>query len=368
MAESASASDAAVVTGVERSATGPTVLVAGRWGDDGVPDAETAAVVAATWEGLDHAVRVIGVRLEARSRPHPVTGGDGRFALDATVDAGRLVGPLQRLVTDRGADAVVLAAGPLAEDLAPRLAAKLGAVAALDCRSLWRNGSEAGPTWSVTRPAFGGALEATWTTPPGSGLVASVDTAAAGAASSSTGSPWSGPVIASVIDVVDLDPGVVPGADAAGGAVEVLRAEAPADDVPLSRASRIVAGGRGLGGPEGFELLGELAGRLDARLGASRPPCDAGWVPGRYQVGITGSRVAPELYVAVGISGSIQHLAGMRSSRRIVAVNSDPDAPIFRFADLGVVGDWRDVVAGLLDGLGDRDPSRTPSHEEIDHG
>lgn len=366
MAEHRVAPQGSPSTTAGRGATAPTVLVVGRWDDDGRPDAETGAVIGAAWDGSNHTVRVVGVRLGGRSGTPP--GVNRGAVLDATFDAGRLVGPLQRLVTDRAADAVVLAAGPLAEDLAPQLAAGLGAVTALDCRSLWRTESEAGPTWSVTRPAFGGALEVTWTTPPGSRLVASVDTAAAVAGSTAVGSDRAEVLDAAVIDVVELDLAAVPGADAVSGDIEVVRAETPTADDPLSRASRIVAGGRGLGGPEGFAVLGELADLLDARLGASRPPCDAGWVPGRYQVGITGSRVAPELYVAVGISGSIQHLAGMRSSRRIVAVNNDPDAPIFRYSDLGVVGDWRDVVAGLLDGLGDRDPSRTPSHEEIDHG
>lgn len=121
----------------------------------------------------------------------------------------------------------------------------------------------------------------------------------------------------------------------------------------LRTAARVVAGGRGIGGPDGFGKLAVLAETLGAAVASSRPPCDAGWVPSALQVGITGMQVKPELYVAVGISGSVQHLAGMHRARCIVAVNTDPDAAIFRYAHLGVVGDWTEVVEGMLDQLAD---------------
>ncbi|MCC7076543.1 MAG: electron transfer flavoprotein subunit alpha/FixB family protein [Acidimicrobiia bacterium] len=121
----------------------------------------------------------------------------------------------------------------------------------------------------------------------------------------------------------------------------------------LLTAARVVAGGRGVGGPGGFGKLAVLAEALGAALASSRPPCDAGWVPSALQVGITGAQVKPELYVAVGISGSVQHLAGMHRAKCIVAVNTDPDAAIFRYAHLGVVGEWTEVVAGMLDRLPD---------------
>jgi len=116
------------------------------------------------------------------------------------------------------------------------------------------------------------------------------------------------------------------------------------DGIRLETAERIVAGGRGIGKAEGFSLLKTMAETLGAAIGASRPPCDLGWVSAKAQVGQTGEIVAPGLYIAVGISGSTQHLAGMAGSKTIVAINKDPQANIFKVADYGVVGNYEDVI------------------------
>lgn len=150
-------------------------------------------------------------------------------------------------------------------------------------------------------------------------------------------------------DTEELD---IPDLGGSGGATVTDRFVEESDGPKLDEAAIVVAGGRGLGESEKFELITTLAKRLKGAAGASRAIVDAGWVPFSQQVGQTGKVVKPDIYIAAGISGATQHLVGMKGSKNIIAINKDPEAPIFGIADLGIVGDVHKVLPALIEELG----------------
>ncbi|MCL4148077.1 UNVERIFIED_CONTAM: hypothetical protein GTU68_062773 [Idotea baltica] len=152
-------------------------------------------------------------------------------------------------------------------------------------------------------------------------------------------------------DVEDLD---VPDLGSAGGAVVTERHVEESDGPKLDEAALVVSGGRGLGEADKYQMVEDLAKALGGAAGASRAIVDAGWVPYSYQVGQTGKVVKPDVYVACGISGATQHLVGMKGSKHIIAINKDPEAPIFGVADLGIVGDVHKVMPQLIEALSNR--------------
>lgn len=194
-------------------------------------------------------------------------------------------------------------------------------------------------TVKVTRPVYAGKLLSTAFVTEGLQIVTLRPRAFPQA--ESTGNTGTADWVDAVVDEDDV-------------ATKVVGFETKGSAVSLADASIICSGGRGVGGPEGFEPVRALAKVLGAAVGSSRAAVDAGWIPYEHQVGQTGKTVSPDLYIASGISGAIQHQAGMRTSKLIVAINKDPEAPIFKLAHYGIVGDLFEVLPALTAEFEDR--------------
>jgi electron transfer flavoprotein alpha subunit len=236
---------------------------------------------------------------------------------------------------ETGPAAVFFAATAMGKDLAPRVAARLAVGLASDCT---RIGVKDGRL-EFTRPIYAGKalLSLTLTSTPQIATlrpnVFPLEAPAPGAAAE---------IVRKSVEI--------PGGFIKGRVAEVLKEQSA--EIDVTEADVVISGGRGLKGPENFILLHELAALFPrAAVGASRSVVDSGWIGHQHQVGQTGKTVSPNLYVAVGISGAIQHLAGMSSSKVIAAVNKDPEAPIFKVADYGIVGDLFEVIPRLKEEL-----------------
>lgn len=237
---------------------------------------------------------------------------------------------LASIVTDQGAKAFVATATSTSRDVAPRVAAHLDCALFSDCTKL----EASGDSFQVSRPMLAGKLVSEQKT--------------------------NGPVLCATLRRNVFNPVTTDGtcevatADSSGpGKVVLSKIEAkPGGKLDVSEAPVVVSGGRGLKEPENFKLIEDLADAFgNAAVGASRAVVDLGWRPHGEQVGQTGKTVSPQLYVAVCISGAIQHLAGMKTSKVIVAINKDADAPIFKIADYGIVGDAHEVVPALTEAV-----------------
>jgi electron transfer flavoprotein alpha subunit/NAD-dependent dihydropyrimidine dehydrogenase PreA subunit len=233
----------------------------------------------------------------------------------------------------------LIGATSLGRSLGPRVAAKLRTGLTADCTYLDID-LETG-LLRQTRPAYGGNIMATIITPNGRPQMATVRYKMFPEAAK-VDDP-KGSVVEKAVDVSKIR-----------DRVKVLGFEEAKDQVSISEADLIVSGGLGMGDPKGFELIRKLAETLGAAVGASRPTVDEGWIDYRHQVGLSGRTVRPQVYMACGISGSVQHQAGMKTSDVIIAVNKDPEAPIFKISSLGVVGDLYEVVPRLVEKIKER--------------
>ena len=257
---------------------------------------------------------------EVLAADHELLGQNNTPAHAATIRAA---------IEASGADLVLISNTPTGWDVAPRIAAGLDAAFVSDCFRI----DVAGGDLVFHRRVFNGKLDASISTAAGP-VVATIQPGAY--------APFSGTTQGKVSAL----PVTLAKDQLRSRFVGVKQSEAKGVD--LSKAEIIVSGGRGVGAPEKFpEVIQPLANALGGAMGASRPVVDAGWLPHEYQVGSSGQVVQPKLYIACGISGAIQHLVGMKTSNYIIAINKDPDAPIFEVANLGVVADLFEIVPAL---------------------
>lgn len=279
---------------------------------------------------------IIGSGLEGVAEDLIAHGADKVYVVDspnlAQYQADAWLPDLAAIISRVRPDAVLLGHSLLGADLGPRLAFRLGTTLATGCIQVAVEGGRL----LLTRPCYGGMAEE---------VVSILTSPAVFTVKSKCFEP---------IPKRDRHAGVIVRLDSildpASVRTKIRAVRRDAGDGGLLESARtVVAGGGGMKGAHGFELAGRLATILGGAVGASRLACDMGWCPPSFQVGLSGKTVAPDLYIAVGISGAGQHMAGCANSKTIVAINIDRDAPIFRFAKYGVVGDCHQIFPALIE-------------------
>ena len=288
--------------------------------------------------GQELAVGIIGADVADAPQQAIAHGADKAYAVTnpalADYHPDLYLSAMQALVADANPSIVLVARNNEGRELAPRLAFRLGVGLAQDCLEVSADASTG--RLLANRPVYGGSAIA---------VVSCTQTPQIAAVRPKTYEPLdadasrSGEVVSFPVDI-----------DASAArtrVVDVVKEEA--EGIKLEDARIVVSGGRGLGGPEPFSQLEELAGLLGGAVGASRAAVDSGWVPANYQVGLTGKTITPDLYITVAISGASQHMAGCSGSKAIVAINRDADANIFKEARYGVVGNWETIIPALME-------------------
>ncbi len=320
------------------------VLVIGQTSGDGL-DSTAAELLAAGRNvsaalGEELSIGLLGDTLDASAQQAIAHGADRVYAVNhpllAEYQPDLYLAALDALCRDVNPRVVLMSRTTEGRELAPRLAFRLGVGLAQDCLEV--SVDESTRTLLANRPVYGGnavAVVSCEHTPQ----IAAIRPKAYEPTEADAGRQ--GQVVSFP---VELD-----ASQARTRVVETVREES--EGVKLEEARVVVSGGRGLGGPEPFSGLEELAKLLGGAVGASRAAVDSGWVPSSYQVGLTGKAITPELYITVAISGASQHMAGCSGAKCIVAINKDADANIFKDARYGVVGDWERVLPALTEAV-----------------
>ena len=243
---------------------------------------------------------------------------------------------MEKVVGQAMPQVLIMGQTSIGRDLAPRLAFRLNTAVSLGCLELAIDPQS--KKLLQTKPVYGGNAQAVFTTESFPQIATVRPKAMAPLA----------PDQSRKGEIIKVDAGL----DASAIRTKVLeKVPEEVEGIKLEDAEVVVSGGRGIGSTEGFAQLEELAKILKAAVGATRPPCDNGWVPTGAQVGLTGKIVTPDLYIAVALSGSSQHMSGCSGAKTIVAINKDPEANIFREARFGVVGDWKKIVPAFTEKL-----------------
>lgn len=310
------------------------VLVIGEALEGAAAPSTLEAVAAGRALGGPVAAAIVGGGAESAAQDAIAHGADSAFVCEGALGPEAAAAFAEQAAA-ASAPRVVLGAKALLDgSVMARAAYRLGAGLLQDCASV---ALDAEGRLEAARPVYGGNAMATFRA-GGSPAAASLRARAYEALERDDSR--TGPIVPIEVDA------------AAHTRLRVIeRVQREQEGVRLEDARVVVGGGRGLGGPEAFAHLEELARLLRGAVGASRAACDAGWVPPSYQIGLTGRTIAPDLYLAVGISGASQHMAGCSGARDIVAINKDAAANIFKEARFGVVGDWRQVLPAFVDQL-----------------
>ena len=321
-----------------------SILILGETTEAKTLDPVTGELIAAGRQvAEDIGVALLGTDLEELSREAIALGASVVYTVQDPALDGPDIDPKVAALTEvcKQIAPQVLLVGKTQDgrEIGPRVAFRLAAGLAQDCIRVGVD-SETGRV-VATRPVYGGSAMAAVTF-PGDGLQVVVMRGRAYEPPAPDAS-GTGDIVPITVDL-----------EASPNRVRNIRTVAQAGEgVRLEDANIVVAGGRGLGGPEPFELLGQLADVLGGAMGASRAACDAGWIDHSYQVGLTGRTIAPNVYITVGISGASQHMAGCSGAKHIVAINKDREANIFKDASYGVVGDWQAVIPSFMETVRD---------------